>query len=263
MKRISGKIVGMVICGLLLSGWLIIASATAQEALPLRVGVTTNYPPLIYRQGEAIVGLEVDLARRLGQELKRPVNLVVLKWEEQIPALLENKTDIIMSGMSVTPAREVRIRFVEPYLKSGLVAAFRAEDTPKYTSREIILNSYAAVGAAKGTTGDVFLQRNFVTGTRKVVLPRAADAAYELKRRSIDLFLHDAPYILWMVSANEASLNALWEPFNQENLAWGVRKGDDAFFEQVDRVVKKWKSDGTLDALLAKWLPAQYLKSFK
>ncbi|MBI5585154.1 MAG: transporter substrate-binding domain-containing protein [Deltaproteobacteria bacterium] len=261
MRTVFGKMAFMVAASLLIG--LMINPATAQEALPLRVGVTTNYPPLIYRQGEAIVGLEVDLARRLGQELKRPVNLVMLNWEDQIPALLENRTDIIMSGMSVTPAREVRIRFAEPYLKSGLVAAFRAGDTQKYTSREIILKSFAAVGAAKGTTGDVFLQRNFVPGTRKVVLPRASDAVDELKRRSIDIFLHDAPFILWMVSANEADISALWEPFNQENLAWGVRKGEDPFFEQVDRIVKKWKSDGTLDTLLAKWLPAAYLKYFK
>jgi polar amino acid transport system substrate-binding protein len=248
---------------LLLSGWLLMIPVLAQQAPPLRVGVTPDYPPLIYRQGETIVGVEVDLAKRLGQELKRPVSLVPLKWEEQITALLENRIDIIMSGMSVTPAREVRIRFADPYLKSGLVAAFRAEDTQKYVSREVILNSFAVVGAAKNTTADIFLQRNFVLGTRKVVLPRAADAVDELKRRSIDIFLHDAPYVLWMVSANEAALSALWEPFDLENLAWGVRKGEDAFYDQVNRALKQWKADGSLDTLLARWLPEKYLKFFK
>jgi ABC-type amino acid transport substrate-binding protein len=263
MKRVSGKIAFGTTFVLLLSGWLLMIPALAQQAPPLRVGVTPDYPPLIYRQGEAIVGVEVDLAKRLGQELKRPVSLVPLKWEEQITALLEGKIDIIMSGMSVTPAREVRIRFVEPYLKSGLVAAFRAEDTQKYISREVILNSFAAVGAAKNTTADVFLQRNFARGTRKVVLPRAADAVDELKRRSIDIFLHDAPYVLWMVSANEATLSALWEPFDLENLAWGMRKGEDAFYDQVNRALSQWKADGSLDTLLARWLPDKYLKFFK
>lgn len=259
--KILNTTVSVIFFILLISG--LVTPAPAQQAPLLRVGVTPDYPPLVYRQGETIVGVEVDLARRLGQELKLPVSLVTLKWEEQITALLEGRIDIIMSGMSVTPAREVRIRFVEPYLKSGLVAAFRAEDTAKYTSKEVILNSFAAVGAAKGTTADVFLQRNFARGTRKVVLPRAADAVDELKRRTIDIFLHDAPYVLWMVSANEAILSALWEPFDREDLAWGVRKGEDAFFLQVDQAIKKWKADGSLDILLAKWLPGQYLKFFK
>jgi ABC-type amino acid transport substrate-binding protein len=263
MKTLSGIMVFFWAVGLILSCGVLTTSAAAQQAPPLRVGVTPDYPPLIYRQGEAIVGVEVDLAKRLGQELKRPVSLVPLKWEEQITALLDNRIDIIMSGMSVTPAREVRIRFVEPYLKSGLVAAFRAEDTQKYISREVILNSFAAVGAAKNTTGDVFLQRNFARGTRKVVLPRAADAVDELKRRTIDIFLHDAPYVLWMVSANEATLSALWEPFDLENLAWGVRKGEDSFYDQVNRALNQWKADGSLDTLLARWLPDKYLKFFK
>jgi len=55
-------------------------------------------------------------------------------WEDEIEALLNGRIDIIMSGMSITKAREVRIAFTEPYLKSGLLAAFRAEDTKKYTT---------------------------------------------------------------------------------------------------------------------------------
>jgi ABC-type amino acid transport substrate-binding protein len=40
--------------------------------------------------------VEADLARRLAEELKRPIKFVGLSWEEQIP-LLEGKIDIIMS----------------------------------------------------------------------------------------------------------------------------------------------------------------------
>jgi ABC-type amino acid transport substrate-binding protein len=263
MKTLFGKLAVVVGVGLLLIGVVLVIPSPAQEGSLLRVGITPDYPPLIYRQGDTVVGVEADLARRLGQELKRPVTLVTLKWEDQIPALLEKRTDIIMSGMSVTPAREIRVRFAEPYLKSGLVAAFRAEDTNKYTSREVILNSFAVVAAAKGTTGDIFLQRNFARGTRKIVLPRAADAVDELKRRYIDIFLHDAPYVLWLVSENEAIFSALWEPFDQENLAWGIRKGEDGFYDQVNQALKKWKADGSLETLLGKWLPARYLKYFK
>jgi ABC-type amino acid transport substrate-binding protein len=237
-------------------------SVSAQE-VPLMVGITPDYPPLIFRQGEAFTGIEVDLARKLGQELNRPVRLVTLKWEEQIDALLGKRIDLIMSGMSITPTREVRIRFSEPYLKSGLVAAFRAEDSKKYGSKEIILNAFPVVAAARDTTGDIFLQREFPRATRKVILPKAGDAVYELKRRSIDVFIHDAPYILWMVSENEAELAALWEPFNQEALAWGIRKDNEALLNQVNSILKKWRGDGTLETVLLKWLPGKYLDKFK
>ena len=151
MQSLFGKLAVMLGCGLLLCGVVTVFPSTAEEAPPLRVGITPDYPPLIYRQGNDLVGVGVEMARRLGQELKRPVTLVTLKWEDQIPALLEKQIDIIMSGMSITPAREVRIRFAEPYMKSGLVAAFRAEDARKYTTREVILNSFSVVAAVKST----------------------------------------------------------------------------------------------------------------
>ena len=111
------------------------AMSVSAQGAPLMIGITPDYPPLIH-QGESITGIEIDLARKLGQALNRPVRLVTLKWEEQIDALLGKKIDLIMSGMSITPTREVRIRFADPYLKSGLVAAFRAEDSKKYETKE-------------------------------------------------------------------------------------------------------------------------------
>lgn len=239
------------------------AMSVSAQGAPLMIGITPDYPPLIFRQGESITGIEIDLARKLGQALNRPVRLVTLKWEEQIDALLGKKIDLIMSGMSITPTREVRIRFADPYLKSGLVAAFRAEDSKKYETKEGILKGFAVAAAARDTTGDIFLKREFPRATRKVILPKAGDAVHELKRRSIDIFIHDAPYILWMVSQNEADLTALWEPLNQEALAWGIRKDDDALLSQVNSALKTWRADGTLEAVLAKWLPGKYLNIFK
>ena len=75
-------------------------------------------------------------------------------------------------------------------------------------------------------------------------MPKAGDAVAELKRRSIDIFIHDAPYILWMVSENEADLAALWEPFNQEALAWGIRKDDVALLNQVNAALKSGGGTG-------------------
>jgi len=236
--------------------------SSAQKIQPeLRVGVTPDYPPVIFMQNENITGIEADLARKLGEALNRPVHFMVLKWEDEVPALLDGTTDIIMSGMTVTNAREVRISFTDPYLKSGLVAAFRAEDARKYTTKDAILNSFDAVGAVKGTTGEAFVQRNF--NARKMFLPKAKDGAYELKRRSIDIFVNDAPSIVWMVSESEADIAALWEPLTEEHLAWGVRKGDEKLLMDINSILKQWKQDGTLHEVLRKWLPEGYFKRIK
>jgi ABC-type amino acid transport substrate-binding protein len=148
----------------------------------------------------------------------------------------------------------VRINFTDPYLKIGLMAAIRAEDADKYDSLESIMTTYENVGVIPGTTGDVFVQRKF-PHARRMAVSSAKYAALELKRRRIDVFVYDGPAIAWLVSENEADLAGVWEPFNTEYLAWGVRRDDQLLLQAANGILRKWKQDGTLRQVLERWLP--------
>jgi polar amino acid transport system substrate-binding protein len=223
----------------------------------LRVGITPTYPPLIFRQGSQITGAEADLARLLGSRIGRPAYFVEVPWDQQIDALIAGRTDIIMSGMSVTEARAIRVAFTEPYLEGGLMAAVRAEDAGRYGSRDALIQTTATVGVIEATTGDVFVQRSF-PNARRVPLTLASDGALALRRRTIDVFVHDGPSIAWLVSANEADLAGIFIPLNRENLAWAVRRDEPQLLAQVNQILAGWKQDGTLAGVLTRWLP--YLK---
>jgi ABC-type amino acid transport substrate-binding protein len=227
------------------------------EPPPVRVGVTPDYPPIIFEQNEKYSGVEADLAHLLAKELGRPLKFVEVKWKDLIPALMNGDIDIIMSGMSITKARQVRVDFTTPYMKSGLMAAMRAEDAHKYNSIESIMNNYLAVGVIQGTTGDIFVQREMPKG-RSIPVKETINGVLALKGRRIDLFIHDAPSIVWIVSENEADIAGLWEFLDEEYLAWAVRKGDDEFLSEINSIIDQWKKDGTLDKIITKWLP--YLK---
>ena len=221
---------------------------------PLRVGITPEFPPMIFLSGGWSAGVEVDLARLLGQKLGRRVQFIPVDWTDQITALLAGKTDIIMSSMTITQPRKVRINFTDPYFKSGLLAMMRSEDTSKYKSREDVANSFATIGIVGGTTGDIFVQQNFPK-SRKIALSKSGDAPSELKRRSIDIFVYDGPAIMWLVSQNEADFVAIKKPLNVEFLAWGVRRDDEALLATANKILAGWKRDGTLNRVLKRWLP--------
>ena len=223
----------------------------------LRVGVTPTYPPIIFKQDGQIAGVEADLARLLGTRLNRPIYFVEVTWDQQIDALMAGRTDIIMSGMSVTEARKVRITFSEPYLEGGLMAAVRRDDAPQYGSREAVIQATGVVGVIERTTGDVFVQQN-LRNARRITLSLASDGALALRRHTIDVFVHDGPSIAWLVSANEADLAGIWVPLNKENMAWGIRLTDPPLLTQVNEALAAWKQDGTLTEVLVRWLP--YLK---
>jgi ABC-type amino acid transport substrate-binding protein len=229
----------------------------SQEGV-LRIGITPDYPPMIFKSGEKIKGAEADFGNLLAKELQKTPQFVELPWEELIPALIGGKIDIIMSGMSITDARKVRVDFAEPYMKIGLMALMRAEDAPKYPTLESIKQSFTNVGVVKGTTGEVFVRKNFPRTQSIVSLKKASDSVYPIKNRRLDLFVYDGPAIAWLVSENEADLKGFWEPFNEESLAWAVNRGNKELLARVNSTIGKWKNDGTIREVLKHWLP--YLK---
>jgi polar amino acid transport system substrate-binding protein len=213
---------------------------------------------MIFKTGEAVKGVEADFGNLLAKELKRMPQFVELPWDQLIPALIEGKIDIIMSGMSITDARKVRVDFAEPYMKSGLMTLMRGEDVPKYPTLQSLKESFTTVGVVRGTTGEDFVRKNFMQAQQIIALTRANDAAYPLKNQRIDLFVHDGPSIAWLVSENEADLKGFWEPWNEEFLGWAVNRGDKELLVTVNSVIRKWKQDGTTKEILTRWLP--YLK---
>ena len=90
------------------------------------------FPPMVFKQGNDLVGVEVDLARILGQQLGRPIVFVEVPWKDQIEALNDKRTDIIMSSMSITDARRFVLNFSQPYFLVGQMALVRREDKSKY-----------------------------------------------------------------------------------------------------------------------------------
>jgi polar amino acid transport system substrate-binding protein len=228
--------------------------------IPLRVGVFPYYPPMIFKQGDSINGVEADLALRLAKTLGRQAEFIELTWDHLIPALMEGKIDIIMSGMTITEARKARVNFTVPYLKIGLVVLMRAEDVSQFNSLTSIRESFSTIGVVQGTTGEVFVRNNFPKAANIISFERASEAPYLLINRRIDLFVHDGPSVVWLVSENEGILKGFWEPLNEEYLGWAVKEEDPDLIMKVNSILSNWKRDGTLKEVLTRWLP--YWKDF-
>ena len=232
------------------------SAAAPVAAPPLRVGMAGHYPPLSFRQADGWAGIDFDLAKRLAQHLGRPLRIVETRRNQLIPTLMDGRIDIIMSGMTITDARKIRIDFSDHYLRAGLYALMRSEDSQRYRGVRDVLDADANVGVVVDTTGDVFLQKNMPNAVRWG-LSKAAAAPFELANHKIDLFIYDAPAVMWLVSENEAELVALQDFLDTEYLGWGLRRGDAALLGQVNAVLAEWKRDGTLERVLRHWLPYQ------
>jgi ABC-type amino acid transport substrate-binding protein len=226
--------------------------AAEADAAKLRGGVSPVFPPMVFKQGKELAGVEVDLARALGEKLGRTVVFVELPWKDQIEALNAGKIDIIMSSMSVTPARRFVVDFSQPYLITGQMALVRREDKGQYLLG-FPLTPPGTVGVLKATTGEFLAQRDFPK-TRRKVFNSAAEAAQALKQKKIDLFLCDSTVIWYLAGTHAADgLAAIPHALSEELLAWAVRKGDEPLLLSANAFLQQATLDGSLKKTFRRW----------
>ena len=221
----------------------------------LRVGVSPNSQPMIFKQGDQVVGIEADFAHQLGKALNRSVIFVEVPWEKQIDYLEQNKTDIIMSNMTITGARSIRINFSTPYLQSGLSGLFRRNNCdPTSLIGSTILNQNKRVGFVKNTTSEYYSLQRFLRG-ELIGYSTTEAGVTALKNNKIDMFIQDAPIVWWLSAINERDLIAFPEVLNIEPLAWGVAKHNMMLLDEVNTLIAQWEKDGTSKKIIQNWIP--------
>lgn len=251
-------VVGLAAC--LVSCAALSSARTGQGPAPssdiLRVGVCANRPPMVFIQDDgAYAGFETDLAREFASSLGKRAVFVDCAWKDLIPALLENRIDIIMSGMTVTRSRSVRVAFTDPYLRSGQVGLTTNANALRISGLNSLLTLALRVGMEKGTTGEIVAQQ-FFTNSKKTAFTELEEGARAVLNEKIDVFVHDAPVVWWFASLYESrGLMALPFFITAENIAWAVRKDNQALLEGANRFIAEWKQDGRLKSLMLRWLP--------
>jgi len=231
------------------------ATEMFKEKGELRVGITPNYPPLIFMQSNEIKGLEADMAVAVGQHFNVPVVYVEKQFNQLIRALNEGEIDIIMSGMSVTNKREKVVQFAEPYTHVGQMALVRKQDKNRfYPPKKAIYENALRVGYESGTTGMSFAV-NTLLMAELVKFDSADDGLTALRNGEIAIFIHDSPTAWRITSDPSTNLVILTEALTKEPLAWAIRKDDPVLLRELNALVKDWKKSGKMKELLDRWIP--------
>ena len=249
---------------LVLLAWLLPACASTPSSQPqapaapqqLVVGVAANARPLIYKEGGELKGLEIDLAQAFARHLNMEPQFVELDWLALIPALEQGKIDIIMSGMSITRLRSVRIDFSNPYTRSGQMMLVRLADGQRYPRGYYDLKWRQAITVAtvKGTTGEGFARRHLKRAmVRSYGQGELAVAA--LLAREVDVFISDAPMVAVYAAQHEGQLQPVYSLLTEEYLAWGIGKHNPTLQKLANGFLAQMEEDGRLQQLLGRWLP--------
>ena len=255
MKRIASLLLALVAAVTFTAGSL---SAGALEEIQksgkLRVGMEPGYMPfeLTNQKGE-IIGFDVDMAKRMAKAMGVELELVSTAWDGIIPALLTNKFDIIMSGMTLTQERNMSINFALPYIVIGQTILVDNKHQGVIKSYKDLNNEKFTVGSKLGTTGEQAVKR-MIGSAKYISYETEQEGVLELVNGKIDAFVYDMPYnaAAW-VQRGQGKVYHLDTPFTYEPLAWAVKKGDFDFINWLNNFMIQVKNDGTYDKIYKKW----------
>ncbi len=228
----------------------------------LRVGTAADYAPLSFEEGGELRGVEIDFARRLAEELGRPLALERMPFDELIPALRSGRVDVIMTGMSITPERSELVRFCPPYLRVGQMALIRADEWDERRGIEAMNRPESRVGFRTGTTSETFVRERLPRATG-IGFDSIPDAIASLRASKIDYLVHDAPTIWNIVGgfgSGETQLIGLYTPLTEEHLAWAVRSDDGELAERLGAILAGWQQDGFAEDVLDRWIPVRKIE---
>jgi len=221
----------------------------------LRVGFESGYVPfeMTTKKGE-FIGFDMDYARRLAKAMGVKFVPVNTAWDGIIPALMTDKFDIIMGGMTITQERNLKVNFAEPYIVVGQTILLNKKLKDRVISYKDLNNPKYIVTSRMGTTGEQAI-KNYIPKATYKGFESEAEAGLEVINGKADALVYDLPFCGFLYgSQGKDKTIFLSDPFTYEPLAWAINKGDPDFLNYLNNFLRQTKGDGFYDRMYKKWI---------
>lgn len=193
----------------------------------LRVGVVPTLPPGAMRAKDGnLIGFEIDVATRLAEDMGAKVEFVPVVWDGLIPGLLGSQFDVIISVMSMTPARNLTVNFSDSYSGTGMYLTANKDIAKDLTTVAAFNDPKVTVAVVRGSTTATVAQR-LMPNAQIRQLDDQALMVQEVLNGNAHAFLASAPRPQFEVMANPDKLFIpVAEPLVMSAEGMAVRKGD-------------------------------------
>jgi len=220
----------------------------------LIVGTMGNMPPLnmTSKDGE-IFGLEPDLAKMMAGAMNVKVKFVTKPFSELLPALQAGEVDMVLSGMTITPKRNLKVAFVGPYFISGKAFLTKVKTIAMAKKTAEVNSPNTKIVALKDSTSQAFAE---------AVLDKTTLFTTGTYDEAVDMVLQDkvqamiADYPICVVSVfryPEAGLLSVVTPLTYEPIGIAIPANDPLLMNWTTNTLNSIEASGMLDELRLKW----------
>jgi len=220
----------------------------------IRIGMSGNQPPFsMTAKDGTLMGYEVDIANMLAESLGVKLELVEIPFPELLDALENGYVDAVMSGMTITPERNMKAMFAGPYTLSGKSILTKSSVLAKIEEAEEIDEQHYKVTCLRGSTSQTFVE---------ALMPNAEMILVDDYDTGVDMILNDkadamvADFPVCAVSVlkyQHLGLVTLEEPLTIEPIGVALPSNDPQFLNLIDNYLVSLELAGYLVALEQMW----------
>ncbi len=191
----------------------------------IRIGLSLFVPWSMRDKNGDLIGFELDVGRKLAEDMGVEVEFMPTAWDGIIPALLSGNFDVIISGMSVTAQRNLTINFTDPYAYSGLAILANKSMTEGMTLEDFN-NAEVTFAARRGATPAVVIATNFPNATL-LLFDEDGASTQEVLNGNAHASMAAQPTPNREAGRNPETLTVPFESlYDPRGEAFAVRKGD-------------------------------------
>ena len=225
------------------------------ESGKLIMATNAQFPPYEFYEGDAIVGIDAEIAGAIAQKLGLELVIEDMEFDSIIEAVKSGKADIGMAGMTVTSERQEVVNFTA----TGVQVVIVTEDS-SITSVDDLFADGAnhVVGVQRNTTGDIYCSGDIEDAGLGTIdrYSKGADAVQALLTGKVDCVVIDNEPAKAFV-AETAGLKILETEYVTEDYAGAMSKSNEKLYEAVDKALQELIADGTVQSIVDKYISAE------
>jgi polar amino acid transport system substrate-binding protein len=219
----------------------------------LIVGLATFVPWAMRSKTGDLIGYEVDVAKKLAEDMGVKVELVPTAWDGIIPALLAGKFDFIIGGMTITPARNLTVNFTSPYSATGVQLVASKKLAGGWSKIEDFNKADVTLVARRGSSAATAAQRFFPKATLRQ-FDDDAQSILEVVNGRAHALVATVPRPAFATLDNPDTLFLPFaEPIVKQADAMVVRKGDPDALNFLNNWILLRSLDGWLEERQTYW----------
>ena len=220
----------------------------------LIVGTAASMPPLnmTTKDGE-IIGAEIDLARAFASAMEVKLTLSRLPFNELLPALEKGKIDMVLSGMTMTPQRNLKVAFVGPYFASGKSILTKKKNVESVDELSKMNQPDKVLIALKGSTSQLFVEK-LIPNAKLLLADDYDQAVAGVRDDKAVAMVVDYPICFVSVSRYpDAGFITLGKPISYEPVGVALPANDSLLINWVQNSLNFLDKTGELEGLMSRW----------